>query len=155
MINTDQSKALQAEVLKTIEAVQKVLSGLLREGHEPVIARAKRMAKRFIAEVGPLGDVTPRHADGTHSPLAINFCHLVPFVWLETKITLTPQFIFPAGRCANVADGPMVSICSINHRTEGWLMVQLNHAIMKHLTGQALLAGFSRGFMSYGTHTLP
>jgi hypothetical protein len=153
LINTDQSKALQAEILKTIEAVETVLSGSLLEGHEQVIVRAKRMATRFIAEVGPLGDVTPRHADGTQPPLAINFCHFVPLAWLESSITLKSQFVFPAGRCANVADGPMVSMCSINHRTEGWLMVQLQHAMMKHLTGQALLAGFSGGFMRYGPHT--
>jgi hypothetical protein len=153
LLNTEESKALQAEILKTILAVETVLPAVLQEGQERVILRAKKMAKRFIAEVGQSGDVTPRHADGTHPPLQINFCHYVPLALLETISTLQSEFIFMAGRLANVADGGMVSMCSINHRTEGWIMVQLNHAIMKHLTGQALLPGFSRGFMEYGLRT--
>jgi hypothetical protein len=156
LLKTDESKTLQKAMLLLIGAVEKVLPGLLPEGsNEPVISRAKVMAKRFIAVVGPSGDVTPRHADGTHDPLALNVCHFLPLAWLETTTTLRSHFLFLDGRCANVADGSMVSMCSTNHRTEGWLMVQLNHAMIKHLMGQGSLAGFSRGFYSYGPHTLP
>jgi hypothetical protein len=150
LLGTDESRALQDQMASVIEAVRKVLS--VPEERLRVLDRAVGFAKRFVMEIGPTGIATPRHADGPLPPLAIQLCHVIPLAMLETRITLKREWLFWAGICANVADGPMISIFSTNHQVQGWSLAQLMHGFIKHLMGYGCLPGIGQGFDGYGLH---
>jgi hypothetical protein len=93
----------------------------------------------LIAEPGPNGSITPRHAREKNNLLALQLCHAFPLYLTEEESTIRNShnqgLVFLAGNTANTADGTSLSMLSNDHVRLGLSFEQVVHLVINHLRG--------------------